>query len=77
MHSTAVSLLEQLDISLQDMMTHITESWTGQIGGKVFQDISRQAVVGQSVFMSVLSLDHDKQSRKRSLLDESADTKRC
>ena len=31
-YPTAVNLLEQLDISLEDMTTHYTDSWTGQIG---------------------------------------------
>jgi hypothetical protein len=59
----AVNLLEQLDISLEDITTHFTESWTGQIGGKVFQFFLRQGVIGQSIsfFITVLSTDVDNQ----------------
>jgi len=57
----AVNLLEQLDISLEDITTHFTESWTGQIGGKVFQYFLRQGVIGQSIFITVLSTDVDNQ----------------
>ena len=71
-YPTAVNLLEQLDISLEDMTTHYTDSWTGQIGALVFRDILRQGVIVQSIFITVLSKDINNNYGNSSPMDQSA-----
>jgi hypothetical protein len=71
-HPNVLSFLEQLNIPLEDMKKHFTTFWTGKIGTDFFSDVLLQVKEEHCIFVTVLSSDLTKQSRKSSPMDQSA-----
>jgi len=67
----SVSLLDQLDITVQDMESLFGRYWTGHIGNEVYSDYLRLGKLGRCILVTVRS-DDDKNLKNTSPLDSNS-----